>query len=157
MKYIDADKLKSIIKAHINERNEWMKGIDKSDRQDQLWSDLNKEDISILEIITSLQQEKISFKKVVNEKTGRISLIPYSGEKYFLVLYFGADTFVWTPVHKLQHLYCEIEAIGGARVASDVHMWAKSAAIGDVIRRDNFSVIRISEEQYNKDKNESER
>lgn len=57
-KYIDADKLKSIIKAQIKERKEWMKDIDRSDRQDQLWSDLNGEDISILQIIGSLQKEQ---------------------------------------------------------------------------------------------------
>ena len=56
-KYIDADKLKSIIKVQINERKEWMKDMDRSDRQDQLWSDLNGEDMSILQIIASLQQE----------------------------------------------------------------------------------------------------
>lgn len=58
MKYIDADKLKSIIKVQIKERKEWMKDIDRSDRQDQLWSDLNGEDMSILQIINSLQQEQ---------------------------------------------------------------------------------------------------
>ncbi len=57
-KYIDADKLKSIIKSQIKERKEWMKDIDRSDRQDQLWSDLNGEDMSILQIINSLQQEQ---------------------------------------------------------------------------------------------------
>ena len=57
-KYIDADKLKSIIKVQIKERKEWMKDIDRSDRQDQLWSDLNGEDMSILQIIDSLQQEQ---------------------------------------------------------------------------------------------------
>ena len=60
MKYIDADKLKSIIKTQIKERKEWMKDIDRSDRQDQLWSDLNGEDMSILQIINSLQQEQPS-------------------------------------------------------------------------------------------------
>lgn len=58
MGYIDAEKLKVIIKSQIKERKEWMKDIDKSDRQDQLWSDLNGEDISILQIINSLQQEQ---------------------------------------------------------------------------------------------------
>lgn len=58
MKYIDADKLKTIIKLQINERKEWLKDIDRSDRQDQLWSDLNGEDMSILQIINSLQQEQ---------------------------------------------------------------------------------------------------
>lgn len=57
-KYIDAEKLKSIIKAQIKERKEWMKDIDRSDRQDQLWSDLNLEDMSILNTINSLQQEQ---------------------------------------------------------------------------------------------------
>lgn len=57
-KYIDAEKLKSIIKAHLKERDEWMKDPDKSDRQDQLWADLNGEDVSILLIIDSLQKEK---------------------------------------------------------------------------------------------------
>ena len=57
-KYIDADKLKSIIKVQIKERKEWMKDIDRSNRQDQLWSDLNEEDMSILQIINSLQQEQ---------------------------------------------------------------------------------------------------
>lgn len=57
-KYIDAEKLKSIIKVQIKERKEWMKDIDRSDRQDQLWSDLNEEDMSILHTITSLQQEQ---------------------------------------------------------------------------------------------------
>ena len=56
-KYIEADKLKSIIKLQIKERKEWMKDIDRSDRQDQLWSDLNGEDMSILQIIDSIQQE----------------------------------------------------------------------------------------------------
>ena len=54
---IDAEKLKSVIKAQINERKNWMKDVDKSDRQDQLWSDLNGEDMSIIQIINSLQQE----------------------------------------------------------------------------------------------------
>ena len=58
MGYIDAEKLKSIIKVQIKERKEWMKNIDRSDRQDQLWSDLNGEDMSILQIINSLQQEQ---------------------------------------------------------------------------------------------------
>lgn len=58
MEYIDAEKLKSIIKAQIKERKEWMKDIDRSDRQDQLWSDLNREDMSILQTIDSLQQEQ---------------------------------------------------------------------------------------------------
>lgn len=57
MKYIDADRLKSFIKVQIKERKRWMKDIDRSDRQDQLWSDLNGEDMSILQIIDSLQQE----------------------------------------------------------------------------------------------------
>lgn len=57
-KYIDAEKLKSIIKAQIKERKEWMKDIDRSDRQDQLWSDLNREDMSILQTIDSLHQEQ---------------------------------------------------------------------------------------------------
>lgn len=55
---IDAEKLKSIIKVQIKERKKWMKNIDRSDRQDQLWSDLNGEDMSILQIIDSLQQEQ---------------------------------------------------------------------------------------------------
>ena len=67
-KYIDAEKLKSIIKAQIKERKEWMKDIDRSDRQDQLWSDLNGEDMSILQIIDSLQQEQES----VAERFARI-------------------------------------------------------------------------------------
>lgn len=58
MKYIDAEKLKSIIRLQINERKEWLKDIDRSDRQDQLFSDLNGEDMSILQIIDSLQQEQ---------------------------------------------------------------------------------------------------
>lgn len=64
-KYIDADKLKSTIKDQIKERKKWMKDIDRSDRQDQLWSDLNGEDMSILQIIASLQQEtsEISLEK----------------------------------------------------------------------------------------------
>ena len=57
-KYIDVEKLKSIIKVQIKERKEWMKDIDRSNRQDQLWSDLNGEDMSILQIIDSLQQEQ---------------------------------------------------------------------------------------------------
>ena len=57
-KYIDADKLKAVIKAQINERRNWMKDVNKSDRQDQLWSDLNGEDMSIIQIINSLQQEQ---------------------------------------------------------------------------------------------------
>ena len=57
-KYIDAEKLKSIIKVQIKERKEWLKDIDRSDRQDQLWSDLNGEDMSVLHTITSLQQEQ---------------------------------------------------------------------------------------------------
>lgn len=69
VKYIDADKLKSIIKAQIKERKEWMKDIDKPDRQDQLWSDLNGEDVSILQIIDSLQQEKpeVDLEKALSE------------------------------------------------------------------------------------------
>lgn len=58
MRYIDAEKLKSIIKVQIKERKEWMKNIDKSDRQNQLWSDLNGEDMSILRTINSIQQEQ---------------------------------------------------------------------------------------------------
>ena len=58
MKYIDAEQLKSVIKAQINERKNWMKDADKSDRQDQLWSDLNGEDMSIIQMIDSLQQDK---------------------------------------------------------------------------------------------------
>ena len=57
-KYIDAEKLKSILKIQIKERKEWMKDMDRTDRQDQLWSDLNGEDMSILHTITSLQQER---------------------------------------------------------------------------------------------------
>ena len=57
-KYIDAEKLKSVIKAQINERKKWMKDADKSDRQNQLWSDLNGEDMSIIQIINSLQKEQ---------------------------------------------------------------------------------------------------
>ena len=56
--YINAEKLKLVIKAQINERKNWMKDVDKSDRQDQLWSDLNGEDMSIIQIINSLQQEQ---------------------------------------------------------------------------------------------------
>ncbi len=58
MKYIDAEKLKAVIKARINERKNWMKDVDRSDRQDQLWSDLNGEAISIIQIINSLQQKQ---------------------------------------------------------------------------------------------------
>lgn len=67
MKYIDVEKLKSIIKVQIKERKEWMKDIDRTDRQDQLWSDLNGEDMSILQIINSLQQEQpeVDLEKVV--------------------------------------------------------------------------------------------
>lgn len=68
MKYIDADKLKAIIKAHIKERDEWIKDIDKSERLHQFWADLNGEDISILLIIDSLQKEQES----VAEKFARI-------------------------------------------------------------------------------------
>ena len=46
MKYIDAEKLKAIIRVQIKERKEWLKDPDKSDRQDQLWSDLNGEDMN---------------------------------------------------------------------------------------------------------------
>lgn len=67
MKYIDAEKLKSRIRAQITERKEWMKDTDRSDRQDQLWSDLNGEDMRILQIINSLQQEQqeVDLEKVV--------------------------------------------------------------------------------------------
>lgn len=57
-KYIDAEKLKAIIKVQIKERKEWLKDIDRSDRQDQLWQDLNGEDMSILQIIESLLKEQ---------------------------------------------------------------------------------------------------
>ena len=70
-KYIDAEALKSIIKAQIKERKKWMKDPAKSDRQDQLWSDLNGEDMSILQIIDILQQEqpevKLDEEMIVNE------------------------------------------------------------------------------------------
>ena len=58
MKYIDADKLKEILKTQIKGRKRWMKDPAKSDRQDQLWSDLNGEDMSIVKIIDILQQEQ---------------------------------------------------------------------------------------------------
>lgn len=58
MEYIDAEKLKSIIKAQIKKREEWMRDLDRSARQDQLWPDLNGEDMSILQTINSLQQEQ---------------------------------------------------------------------------------------------------
>jgi hypothetical protein len=61
MKYIDAEKLKAVIKARINERKNWMKDVDRSDRQDQLWSDLNGEAISIIQIINSLQQKQPAY------------------------------------------------------------------------------------------------
>lgn len=57
-KYIDAEKLKEILKSLIKERKRWMKDPAKSDRQDQLWSDLNGEDMSILQIINILQQDQ---------------------------------------------------------------------------------------------------
>lgn len=58
-KYIDAEKLKSAIKAQIEEREKWLKDANKSDRQDQLWSDLNNEDRIILSLVNSLQQEQL--------------------------------------------------------------------------------------------------
>ena len=58
-KYIDAEKLKSAIKAQIEEREEWLKDANKLDRQDQLWSDLNNEDRIILSLVNSLQQEQL--------------------------------------------------------------------------------------------------
>ena len=57
-KYIDAKKLKDVLKAQIKEREEWLKDANKSDRQDQLWSDLNNEDRIILSLLNSLQQEQ---------------------------------------------------------------------------------------------------
>ena len=81
MKYIDADKLKSIIKAQIKERKEWMKDINKSDRQDQLWSDLNGEDSAILSIITSLQQEQPEVeldREIIKYK------VPFTDEREYL-------------------------------------------------------------------------
>ena len=68
MKYIDAEKLKSIIKAQIKERDEWMKDIDKSDRQEQLWSDLNGEDMSIIQTISSLQHESTPSKEEIADR-----------------------------------------------------------------------------------------
>ena len=52
------NKLKSAFKAQIKEREEWLKDANKSDRQDQLWSDLNNEDRIILSLVNSLQQEQ---------------------------------------------------------------------------------------------------
>lgn len=57
IKYIDAENLKSAIKAQINKRNEWLKDPDRTDRQDQLWSDLNNHAMEILSLVSSLQQE----------------------------------------------------------------------------------------------------
>lgn len=58
MKYIDAERLKSALKAQIKEREEWLKDANKLERQDQLWSDLNNEDRVILSLVNSLQQEQ---------------------------------------------------------------------------------------------------
>ena len=58
MKYIDAERLKSALKAQIKEREEWLKDANKLERQDQLWSDLNNEDRIILSLVNSLQQEQ---------------------------------------------------------------------------------------------------
>lgn len=69
MKYIDAERLKEILKSKIKDRKKWMKDPAKSDRQDQLWSDLNGEDMSILKIIYILQQEQpeIDLEKEFND------------------------------------------------------------------------------------------
>lgn len=52
MKYVDAEKLKSILKAKVEKRKKWMKTIDWS-----VWYDLNREDMCIFQIIDSLQQD----------------------------------------------------------------------------------------------------
>lgn len=61
--YIDTDKLRAVLHAQIKEREEWMKNSDKSDRQDQLWSDLNNEDRVILSLIDTLEQERNNKKR----------------------------------------------------------------------------------------------
>lgn len=74
MKYIDADKLLSEINARI-ERCE-------KDEEDGYPDTTSSEATlkSVRTFITSLQQEKVSFKKIVNAKTRHISLVPSSGE-----------------------------------------------------------------------------
>lgn len=107
-KYIDAEKLKSIIKAQIKERKEWMKDIDRSDRQDQLWSDLNLEDMSILNTINSLQQE---------QDMGEVSDGYHTfNELYYYRMLYNAAFFNLLPkswVHKSKRHHTGEECFGG--------------------------------------------
>ena len=108
-KYIDADKLKSIIKVQIKERKEWMKDIDRSDRQDQLWSDLNGEDMSILQIIDSLQQEQTDMGEVSD---GYHTF----NELYYYRMLYNAAFFNLLPkewVHKSKRHHTGEECFGG--------------------------------------------
>ena len=79
MKYIDADKLYEkvdALMAHYAKAEEEMK----DDVELSIFYQGKRKMCSeIINLIDSLQQEKISFKKVVNAK-GHISLVPYSPE-----------------------------------------------------------------------------
>ena len=58
MKYIDAERLKEVLKSNIKQRKKWIKDLHRSNRENQLWSDLNMEDTSIIKIILILQEEQ---------------------------------------------------------------------------------------------------
>lgn len=69
MKYIDAERLKEILKSNIKQRKKWIKDLHRSNRENQLWSDLNMEDTSIIKIILILQEEQpeIDLEKEFND------------------------------------------------------------------------------------------
>lgn len=71
MKYIDSEKLKAKIKGLQCEQ-----GFEDGDTERGYQIAIK----DILRAISSLQQEKVSFKKIVNAKTRHISLVPSSGE-----------------------------------------------------------------------------
>lgn len=109
MKYIDADKLKEILKTQIKGRKRWMKDPGKSDRQDQLWSDLNGEDMSILRIVDILQQEQTDMGEVSD---GYHTF----NELYYYRMLYNAAFFNLLPeewVHKSKKHYDGEECFGG--------------------------------------------
>ena len=69
MKYIDAERLKEILKSKIKQRKKWIKDLHRSNGENQLWSDLNMEDNSIIKIILILQEEQpeIDLEKEFND------------------------------------------------------------------------------------------